>query len=305
MKRIIKEYFTFSKKERIAVCILLVLMSGFIAAPYLYQPKTEMPVMKKELVEFLAGGSMAAGDSITDRTVFPPVNTVKRGIVMFSFDPNTVGEDDWLRLGISAKTIRTILNYRSKGGKFRSPEDIRKIWGMKKEDADRLIPYISIQGNRVQGTGDKFLAEKNTVTQQSTYKQTAGPIDINIADVEQWKSLPGIGDVLANRIVKFRDKIGGFVSLEQVRKTYGISDSLFPVILPYLRFEPANLPKLNLNTASLYDLRSRTGMPYSMAKSIISFREQNGPYQSLEDIKKAFPIPDTLWQKLVLLIKNE
>ena len=58
--------------------------------------------------------------------------------------------------------------------------------------------------------------------------------EINSATVDEWKAFPGVGDVLANRIVKFRNSMGGFKSVEQVAKTYGLSDSVFQVIRPYL-----------------------------------------------------------------------
>jgi competence protein ComEA len=300
MKRILKEYFTFSKKERIAVVILLVLMSGFIAAPYLYEPETEMPVMSKELADFLAGR-----DSVEKNTIAnPAANTTKvnekKEAVLFPFDPNTIDAETWERLGISKRTARTIINYRNKGGKFRSPEDIRKIWGLHKDDAERLIPYVVIAGSKPSA----IPAQQIPVASLSIQKQTI-PIDINTAGVEEWKSLPGIGEVLAARVVKFRDKIGGFLSVEQVRKTYGISDSLFSVIVPYLVFKPSSLPRLNLNTASVYELRSRTGISYQLAKAIVDIRNLEGPYQDINTLKTKVPMPDSVWQRITLLIKTE
>jgi competence protein ComEA len=300
MKRILKDYLTFSKKERIAVIILLVLMSGFIAAPYLYEPETEMPVMDKELADFLAGSDSIEKKSIVDPDVRNAAVSEKKEVVLFPFDPNTIDAEAWMRLGISERTVRTILNYRNKGGRFRSPEDIRKIWGLRKEDAERLIHFVVIAGNN-----PSVQPSRQAPVLQPAGPQEIIPIDINTSGVEEWKSLPGIGEVLAARVVKFRDKIGGFLSVEQVRKTYGISDSLFSAIVPYLVFQLSSLPKLNLNTASVYDLRSRTGVSYQLAKTIVDTRNQEGPFQDINSIKLKIPIPDSIWQKMVLLIKTE
>ena len=121
--------------------------------------------------------------------------------------------------------VRTIMNYRNKGGGFTTAADIRKIWGLKKEEADRLIPYIRIATQRAMGkenTGEKV-------------------IDINTATAEEWKSLPGIGEVLSNRIVRFRDKIGGFGSIQEVSKTYGLRDSVFQKLVPYLKLDSTTI----------------------------------------------------------------
>ena len=52
------------------------------------------------------------------------------------------------KLGLSQKIIHTLINYRSKGGYFKTPEDIRKIYGLSKTDADRLIPYVRITSSK-------------------------------------------------------------------------------------------------------------------------------------------------------------
>jgi competence protein ComEA len=300
MKRILKDYFTFSKKERIAVAILLVLMSGFIAAPYLYEPENEMPVMSKELADFLAGSNSMENNTMTSPVVNADTARATKELVLFSFDPNTISLEAWTRLGINERTARTIINYRNKGGRFRSPADIRKIWGLRKEDAERLIPYVVIAGSNSSTAMTRKAPDPPSVLQRQSI-----PIDINTAGVEEWESLPGIGEMLATRVVKFRDKIGGFLSVEHVRKTYGINDSLFSAIVPYLVFTASSLPKVNLNTASVYELRTRMGISYQLAKNIIDIRNQDGAYPDIQSVKTRVQIPDTLWQRMSLLIKTE
>jgi competence protein ComEA len=294
MKRIIKDYLYFSKQERIAVLVLLVLMGSFIAMPYLYKPKAAVPVINQALLDWLAGNDSSVIVAGTGQPALP----VQPAVTLFPFDPNTVSEEDWLRLGVPAKTARTIDNYRNKGGRFRQPEDIRKIWGMPGATADRLIPYIRISGKT------SFPVLPETARHHPTVRKMPAPININTAGAAEWASLPGIGDVLSQRIVRYRDKLGGFRSVQQVARTYGISDSLFTAILPYLRYQEEALPKLNINTASVYMLR-QAGLDYRLATGLVRYREQNGPYQSMEGLHKLIDIPDSSWQKLILLIKVE
>ena len=309
MKRIIKDYFTFSKKERMAVIVLLLLMGGFIAAPYWYVVKQEPPVLDKALIDYVANNHTGLKDSSYTYEPSSSNYTEKKILtkpILFPFDPNTIGEEGWVRLGIHPGTIHTIMNYRNKGGRFRLPEDIRKIWGLRKEEADRLIPFVKIEmpAAAVSYYSPAKTEAKVLAVSAPKLKQIVA-FDINTAAAETWKSLPGIGDVLANRIVKFRDKIGGFISVDQVKKTYGISDSVFQFMVPFLLMDPSNIPKLNLNSASAYDLKLRVNISYEMAKAIINYRQQKGPYQSVQDLKNIAGIPDSVFQKLILHVKTE
>ena len=82
-----------------------------------------------------------------------------------------------------------------------------------------------------------LLPEKETPVAAKKTVQEIQPLNVNTATEEEWKALPGIGDVLSKRIVKFRTKLKGFISVQQVGQTYGLADSVFQKILPYLRLE--------------------------------------------------------------------
>ncbi|MGI8950422.1 MAG: helix-hairpin-helix domain-containing protein [Chitinophagaceae bacterium] len=250
-----KEYFIFSKKERIAIAILIILIAAFIALPFLYSPDKQKPVEDKNLEQQIATlqsnkksttNNITADDSedVNQQLYHSSQNIEAPRISLFYFDPNTLNADGWKRLGINNRTIHTIQNYLSKSGSFKKPEDIRKIYGLKKDDADRLIPYVQIQSRQAfQNTSknlfDTFHQQKVSVNNFSSSKKYQ-VIEINTAPVEEWKALPGIGDVLGNRIVKFRNKIGGFTSIDEVKKTYGLSDSTFQIIRPYLTIDSSS-----------------------------------------------------------------
>jgi competence protein ComEA len=130
-------------------------------------------------------------------------------------------------------------------------------------------------------------------------------IEINTATEDEWKSLPGIGEVLAKRILKFREYAGGFTTVEQVRKTYGLVDSVFQRIVPYLKINMQSMPKLDLNLVSAYDLRRKLNVDEGVAKAIVVYRKQNGPYQSIDGLKKIILMSDTLFQRIAPLVKIE
>ncbi|HXL58929.1 MAG TPA: helix-hairpin-helix domain-containing protein [Chitinophagaceae bacterium] len=246
-KAIWKDYFSFSKKERIAVIILLFIIGVFIILPYFFSPQFKKPVVDQQFQKQLLALQNTKqyidtiSDSIDVYNKPVPLTTQKNKSQLFYFDPNTLDADGFKKLGLRDKTIQTIINYRNKGGQFKQPEDIRKIYGLHKEEADLLIPYIHIKSPSQQNLqSEKALTENN---QQTKTISNPKKIDINTATADEWKSLPGIGDVLSKRIVKFRNAIHGFKSVEDIRKTYGLSDSAYQLILPYLTTSDTTIPK--------------------------------------------------------------
>lgn len=292
MKRIVKEYLSFTRKERMAIVILLALMGLFIAAPYFYTPEQQPPVDTRELESYLERQPAATRNaSGKDATAGDGKTTIAR---LFLFDPNTLSAEGWQQLGIRERTALTILRYRSKGGRFRRAEDLRKIWGLAAADADRLIPYVRIPD------GEHPKTPTANAEWSGGKRPLQAPVRINEATVDDWQALPGIGEVLANRILRYRDKLGGFTSVEQVGKTYGISDSVFQRIQPLLRLDAGAVMAANagldLNIASALQLSAHTGIPEAIARAIVVYRKQYGPFRTVADLKKIVVLSDSLFQ---------
>lgn len=242
-----KDYFSFSKKERIAIVILLSIIIVFVILPYFFTPDFKKPYVDEQLQKQLTAlqyNQRSKDSNDNEQIAFVHDTTIegsKTQLHLFYFDPNTLDQNGWKKLGLNNKIIQTILNYRNKGGYFKHAEDIRKIYGLKKEEADSLIPYIKIESK----TAKETTTEKNVVASKDQIRVFTGikKIDINTATAEDFKSLPGIGDVLSNRIVKFRNAIHGFKSVEDIKKTYGLPDSTYNYILPYLTISDSSVLK--------------------------------------------------------------
>lgn len=215
---------------------------------------------------------------------------------LFYFDPNTIDEAGWQRLGIKDKTIVTIKKYLSKGGKFYKPEDIKKIWGIDETIADKLVPYI-----RIEKKG--YVAdEKNEPYNKPAYEKktyTASAIDINNADTTAFIALPGIGSKLAQRIVSFRDKLGGFYKVEQVGETFGLADSVFQKIKTRLVINNTAIKQLNINNATIDELKNHPYLRYTIANAIVQYRTQHGNFSNLGDLKKIMAITEDVYNKVL------
>ena len=204
---------------------------------------------------------------------------------LFNFDPNTIDEAGWKKLGIRDKTIGIIINYRNKGGRFRQPEDIKKIWGLFPDEAERLLPFVRIEENRepqvAQQTFEKSLPNNNPAYTPKKYST----ISINTADSALLVTMPGIAAKLGARIINYRNKLGGFYSVEQVAETFGLPDSTFQKIKPYLQVDEM-VKKININTAELDELKAHPYIRYHLANAIVQYRKQHGSFRAVNDLSK-------------------
>lgn len=215
------------------------------------------------------------------------------------FDPNTVSESVLLQMGLHPKLVRTLTNYRSKGGRFRKASDLARIYGMDQHTYALLAPYVSIAAHKQDITDLKASPYLPNHMQTDAKKATMFfRVDINAADTTAGKRLPGIGSRLAQRIVQFRERLGGFVSIEQVRETYALPDSTFQLIRPMLENGHHNIRKLNINTATVQELGQHPYIRYTVAKAIVAFREQHGEFDKPESLQRIMVVSDSIYKKV-------
>ena len=292
------EYFNFTKKERAGIYALLAIILLFIIVPFVlpffvpqetYDPKD----FKTSIAKLTAKKYDSSIDNHLDEKVLKKINTDYAGIELFYFDPNTLSAEGWKKLGVKDKTIQTIQKYLAKGGKFYKPEDISKIWGLQKADANRMIPFVKIAAEKKQ--------EKTytNVNEYAPLKKEAKPlVDINTADTTAFIALPFIAGKLANRIITFRDKLGGFYSINQVGETFGLRDSVFQIIKSRLVITNATVKQININKATADEMKTHPYIRYAIANAIVQYRTQHGNFSSIADIKKIVLVTDDIFIKL-------
>jgi competence protein ComEA len=308
-KKQLPDYLSFTSKERIAIVIVVVIIILYCCMPFIFTffSKTEA-VDSKEFEKEIATLEVKLQDSMKDFSLgnypddnhyYQPSNKNYYGNAvkgeLFYFDPNTLLVDGWIKLGIREKTANTIHNYISKGGRFYKPEDIAKIWGLRAEEVKRLLPYVRIEAKPVLGFNKYPQTEKNNTYEKPKY--TIIPVNVNYGDTAAFIALPGIGSKLAARIIAFREKLGGFYKAEQVAETYGLPDSTFQKIKSRLVIGSSNVKKLNINSATLDELKTHPYLRYNIANAIVQYRLQHGNFLFVSDIKKIMMITDSIYEK--------
>lgn len=217
------------------------------------------------------------------------------------FDPNTADSTVLLRLGLAPWQVRSIYRYRAKHGRYHSPEDFRRLPGMTNEMWERLSPHIRIdkkfhlvaevekpvnlapkakEDSAVHTPGSKEAAgEKPQYPKQE--KLSAGSVvNLNTADTTELKKLPGIASYRARKIVEYRNRLGGYVTTEQVMEACEMPDEIlewFIVTAPQIR-------KINVNTASVQQMMRHPYITFYKAKEIVEYRRKNGNFAAIDDL---------------------
>jgi competence protein ComEA len=302
---IVKDYLTFTPKERrgIFIAIFLIVSSWII---FRYIPVTMNHVDEHAFQQELARLKIIVDSTHPAYAIHPPKtphypyplrrdNNALTG-ELFPFDPNTLNAAGWKKLGVKDRTIQTIENFIAKGYQFRKPDDIRRIYGMGKAEADRLVPFVRVPEKGAAAT--VFEKPSNLPARTEVERHTFKIIDINQADTTEFISLPGIGSKLAARIVHFRASLGGFYRIDQVGETYGIPDSTFRVIKDRLKCINPPITKININTANATELKKHPYFNWNIANAIVNYRTQHGNYKSVDDLHKIDIIGDELLNKI-------
>jgi competence protein ComEA len=312
-KHFLSGYFSFTKKERTGVIVLLILILFFLLLPFTFslfikQKQYDHVQFENEIAQLKLKQDSSSND--TDENVNEErYNSYKESSEkkyynpakseLFYFDPNTLDEGGWQKLGVRDKTIQTIQKYLSKGGSFKKPEDIGKIWGLSPELVQRLMPYVRIEQTVI--TEEK---QYNQPTyEKKEYKKEIVSIDINTADTTAFIALPGIGNKLANRIISFRNKLGGFYKIDQVGETFLLPDSTFQKIKPRLILADPTVKQININTATIDELKAHPYIRYYVANAIVQYRTQHGNFSSVDDIKKVTLVTEDVFNKVAPYLK--
>ncbi|MGB3798382.1 MAG: helix-hairpin-helix domain-containing protein [Lewinella sp.] len=208
----------------------------------------------------------------------------------FLFNPNTLPYDSLLLLGLDEREARALVKYRSyRPVTFRQAEDLRRVSAIDSNKVDDLLALVDLPVPEVRFSPAPR-RPKNTSAVTS--------LDVNSASAEEWQQLPGIGAYRAGSIVKFRDQLGGFAVVDQIGETYGLPDSTYRAILPYLRVSPVTRP-LYVNRTDAATLAAHPYLKRATATIIVRYRDNHGPFQSVEDLKKVRAISTETLDKLL------
>lgn len=276
-----REFFYLQKSDRkVVLALLAVIVMGLGVIFLTGQPDS--------LSQSNVSDSLNQPDHLSD----PDLST--RKIERFPFDPNTADSAQLRRLGLQTWQIKNVYKFRAAGGIYRKPLDFARLYGLTVKEYRELEPYIRISPDYLPAAtlvkeGATAIAKHDTTIVRhypQKINETAHVI-LNTADTTELMTVPGIGPYFARKIVQYGQRLGGYVSVDQLDE---IED--FPSESKrFLVVERATPQKLNVNKLTLNELKRHPYINFFMARTITDYRRLHGALHSLNDLRltKDFP----------------
>lgn len=267
-------FVNYSRNERrgliVLVIILLILIVIRVLLPVVH---TDNDIFEERIkIVTVKSQKNKLGNKVSSEEV--SVDSGKSKPTFFVFDPNTVNYHSLKKLGFSSFNANTIIKYRQSGGKFAKADDLYTIYGIDSALVSLLHNFIEINNNSNIALNIK---DSSSILPILTDKNT---IELNSADTNQLKSLPGIGSVFSNRIIKYRNLLGGYVRIDQLKEVYGISDETYTFIQHNFYIDSSSVQKMKLNKAEYNELLRHPYLQSKHVKAIIQYRKLIGDFKS-------------------------
>lgn len=296
MNQKLKKHFEITRKEFRGIIVFLIILLLIYLAPYVFE-KLITPPAKITIetinpkIEEIESFNQKHEDTNNDLSIA----NENHQPTLFNFNPNHLPIEDWMKLGLSEKQARSIKNYESKGGQFRTKADVKKMYVIKAELYEKLEPYIQLPENKSEYEPQKSFQENKEFSKPAALKVE---VDIATADSAELTKIGGIGPAFASRIVKYRNRLGGFYKKEQLLEVWGLDSAKYDQIKDQILISSGNLKQININTCTFDEFRNFPYLSYKQMNAIINYRIQHGNYKSPEDLSKIAILNTDIIQKI-------
>lgn len=272
MKNPLKDFFYFQKSDRRAIvalgCIAVFAIGVLMVVDVLGERRKQQD--KQPVI-------MGDGSNIT-----PPISEK----TLQPFDPNTVDSFTLIGFGIKAWKVKNFLHYRAAGKVFRSAEDMGKTYGWTEEDVAMLEPYVRVgeeyrENEKRRGERKLWEQAEEKPERVSNKFQSLTKVDVNTADTALLRRIPGVGEKISLAIVRYRQHLGGFHSVNQLLEISIVS----PELLEWFSVSPSpHLQQINLNKASFQALNSHPYISYEQTKALLQYIRVYGDVKDEETL---------------------
>jgi competence ComEA-like helix-hairpin-helix protein len=296
MKTIIREFLTYSKTEQrgiIVLCsLILVVQATRHFYPYFQSDTFPISIEQQAGVVEWVKRTDSLNQQSNGKKYSSGYGQYKQKIELhpFKFNPNTLEESRWVEMGFTVRDAASIQKFRSKGGKFKQKEDLKKLYCVSPDRYSQLETYIQLP---------EVIEAKQTVEIKEKYALKVVRVELNKADTFELQTLKGIGKYWARRIYKYREQLGGFYRSEQLLEMKGFPDSIFQQIKSLVFCDENRIRKIPLNTIPLEELNKHPYCWYGVGKTIVNYRTKHGPFSKPEELIKIYNLRPETYEKLV------
>jgi competence ComEA-like helix-hairpin-helix protein len=275
MRKFIKEYFSFTRSE----IRIIVVLTGLILISYLFRffaPLPDLQAFKLTEADNIAIDSFINSlekISYEKKEIFPPPEEKTFMPVYRYFDPNTATGSELEEMRFPVFLRKSLLNYRKAGGKFREKADVRKLYGFSDSLYNVWEQYIVIPET---GRPDTLTIRTSSFTNTM--------IELNSADSASLLEIHGIGPYYAGRIISYRDRLGGFLTISQLLEIKGMDTIRLETIKNQIEIDSLSLVKIKLNVIILKDLKKHPYVSPRFAESFSRYRQFSGSIKKIDEL---------------------
>ena len=284
-----RDFLYFPKQQKLGLLILAILIVALLAANIfiddnhpLTHPEENEETIETQYQQFLA--SLAEKENLVkqkrNKNTTPFLFQKDK---LFPFDPNRADSNTLTTLGMPRWMRNNLLRYREKGGYFKDKNDFKKLYGLTTENYNTLLPYLIITPKEKKVKSFPSLIDSSTI---DTTAQRPHPIkfnkvvliNLNQADTTTLKKIPGIGSYIAKRIIDYRNRLGGYYDINQLKEIHLKADSL----KQWFIINQQDIHKMNINKAGLNRLRAHPYINFYQAKAIVEYKKRKGEITTLK-----------------------
>ncbi len=282
-KQELKSFFIFNKGQRTGILLLLSIMVLFQISFYFIdfsKPETDSPKKQQwlSLQTQIDSVKKKKGDYVP--TIYP-------------FNPNFITDFKGYKFGMTTREIDRLLAFRKLGKFANSPKEFQKVTGISDSLLATMSPYFKFPDwvNKKNAYSKSGWVDYSKTNADIKTKEKLIVIDINQATQENLEKVYMIGPAIAERILKEKEKYGGFVAMEQMADVWGLSPEVIENLNKSFKiFAQPNIKKIDINNASLKELMLFPLFRYNLAKNIITYRTMNGDIK-IDDLSKIKDFP--------------
>ena len=276
-------YFVMTAEQWLGVVVLVVLVVGTLMVVKRFQPpKEDETVWVNDSTKSQFADYQEKQDSIRKAQWRKQRDTI--AVRMQVFDPNTADSSTLVHLGFKPWQAKNMVKYRAAGGKYRKPEDLKKLYGMTDSMFQALTPYIYIAREEVDSVAVDSLRKDSLPRWEEENKDTI--LNLRTADTVELKMIHGIGSYRARQIVRYREQLGGFVSVEQVLEAKGMENVDADSLLAHFLIDSVKIEPMNVNSVGVQRLSRHPYLRFEQAQAIYELRRKKIRLDSIQQLQQ-------------------
>ena len=276
-----KQYFTFNKEQRVGLAALVGLIVMFQLAYFLIDFSSKKIITKEDQEWLSMQTEIDSIKAITNDNAYK----------IYPFNPNFITDFKGYKLGMNIVEIDRLLAFRKTNQYVNSAKEFQNVTKVSDSLLAVISPFFKFP-DWVNNKKEYPKYEKSNFVDFSK-KDKIVILDINQASKQDLIKIYGIGDAISDRILKEKDKLGAFVSMEQLSEVWGLSPEVITQLNSHFKASTSSqVKKIDINNLPIKELIKFPYFKYTLAKEIVTYRSMNSGIKNIEDLTKikGFPV---------------